>query len=101
MYIKASIETNQNEHKENDYANELRNILQIERSIKLIVFGMLIGCIVAALYSSQASNWAQFLSIVSIALLIASSFSLLGGLLGFLFGIPQTLQENRPTSCAK
>lgn len=97
MLTRISTETNRNEQEENVAGDEPQGIPQIERAIKYIVLGMFVGCIIAVLYGLQASTWVEFASVVAVALLIAGAFSLLGGLSGFLFGIPRTLQENRPT----
>lgn len=51
---------------------------------------MIAGLIVIILYSMSASGMSQFLQAVGVGLLVAGAFSMAGGLLGFLFGIPNT-----------
>lgn len=60
---------------------------------KAIGITILIGCFGILLYSLQATLWKQFLSIFGIALMIAGASLFSGGLLGFLFGIPRSLQQ--------
>ena len=84
----------------NILAKFLDGLFQIERPVALIVMGILAGCLAAFLYASQATNWAQFGSIVGVTLMIAAASMLSGGLLGFLFGIPRTLQQGYTTEGA-
>ena len=60
---------------------------------KAIGMTILIGSFGIILYASQATQWKQFLSIFGIALMIAGASLFSGGLLGFLFGIPRSLQQ--------
>jgi hypothetical protein len=47
------------------------------------------------LFALQAPNLAQIFSTLGVGLLIAGACVLSGGLLGFLFGIPRTLQQDK------
>jgi hypothetical protein len=60
---------------------------------KIIISGILIGFIGIFLYISQAKAWQQAISVAGVALMISGASLLSGGLLGFLFGIPRTLQQ--------
>ena len=53
------------------------------------------GILIILLYASQFSG-SKFRSVSSVGVVTALSCLLVGGLLGFLFGIPRTLQEERP-----
>jgi len=55
---------------------------------------MIGGCIVIVLFSMSAGGISQFLVAASVGLLVASASSMVGGLLGFLFGIPRSLQAS-------
>jgi len=55
----------------------------------------LLGLAVTALWSgSSGTNWKQALALNAIMMMIAGVSAMLGGLLGFLFGIPKTLQDS-------
>jgi hypothetical protein len=62
------------------------------RMITLLVGGGFVGVVV---FSLQATSSSQFASIVSVGILLGGASLLIGGLLGFLFGIPRTLQSDR------
>jgi len=62
------------------------------RALYCIVGAMIAGFIVIVLFSINASSISQFLMTVSVGLLVAGASSMAGGLLGFLFGIPRSLQ---------
>jgi len=51
------------------------------------------GLLWIAVFALQASNRSQFVSSATVGILVAAASSLIGGLLGFLFGIPRTLQQ--------
>ena len=60
-----------------------------------ILIGTLVGaCLVIILYAAQSNGWAQFYSIVGVSIGLAAAAALIGGLLGFLFGIPRMLQPD-------
>jgi hypothetical protein len=54
---------------------------------------MLIGLLSVPAYAFQASGSDGFLTLVSVGVLLAGASLLVGGTLGFLFGIPRTLQQ--------
>jgi len=64
-----------------------------KRAIILAYPFLAVGLLGLILYAFQASSFAQFASIVGVALAVAGGALLAGGLLGFLFGIPRTLQR--------
>jgi len=59
-----------------------------------IVGTMIAGFVVIVLFSMSASGMSQFLVATSVGLLVAGASSMAGGLLGFLFGIPRSLQAS-------
>lgn len=69
------------------------SISQSERAMSILAWALVAGCIVIPLYAVQVSDLGQFYSIVGVALVVGFSALLAGVLLGFLFGIPRTLQQ--------
>jgi CheY-like chemotaxis protein len=65
---------------------------------RLLVGGMVMGLVLPAVYAVQAGSIVQFVSVTSVGLVVVAASLTLGGLLGFIFGIPRFLQEGRPTS---
>jgi hypothetical protein len=55
------------------------------------------GLIAIILFSTPAQKFLSFISTSSVGILVAGASALVGGLLGFLFGIPRTLQ-NEPNT---
>jgi len=68
---------------------------QIDWALGLIVTGIAIGWLWVILYATQASAVWQFLTISGVAFTISGAALVSGGMLGFLFGIPRTLQIER------
>ncbi len=54
---------------------------------------MLVGLASVPVYAVHAGGQAGFLGVVSVGILLAGASALAGGTLGFLFGIPRTLQQ--------
>jgi hypothetical protein len=69
---------------------------QSERAIRVIAFAVLAGCSGIVLYAIQTASFTKFYSVLSVGLLIACASMIAGGLAGFLFGIPKTLQQEKP-----
>ena len=67
-----------------------------EKALRALSIIILIGLIGVIVYAVQASSIAQFALIVGVGVMVAGASLLIGGLLGFLFGIPRTLQQERP-----
>ena len=65
-------------------------IVPASRVIRLIFGAIGGGCIVTALYAVQASG--RFLAVFAVALAVAGAATITGALLGFVFGIPRSLQ---------
>ncbi len=57
-----------------------------------IVSVMIGGSVAILLFSMSAGGMSQFLVAASVGLLVAGASAMVGGLLGFLFGIPRSLQ---------
>ena len=65
-------------------------------AILAIAICILIGCVTILMYALQTPNFSKFVSVFGIGLFIAGASMIIGGLMGFLFGIPKTLQQERP-----
>ena len=61
--------------------------------LRYFIIGLVTGCLGILLYAVQAPNIQKFSLAVSIALMIAVSALVSGAFVGFLFGIPRTLQQ--------
>lgn len=59
-----------------------------------IIGTMIAGVIGVVVFSMSATRIQQFLVAASVGLLVAGASSMGGGLLGFLFGIPRSLQAS-------
>lgn len=66
-------------------------------ALRAITFLMAGGLIAIILFSTPAQKFLSFISTSSVGILVAGASALVGGLLGFLFGIPRTLQ-NEPNT---
>jgi hypothetical protein len=67
-------------------------------TLKILVIAILVGFICIALYATQSWNIADFASITAVGIMTAGACLLVGTLIGFLFGLPRTLQRDRRTS---
>jgi len=61
-------------------------------SFPVLAVLVLMGLLGILLYSFQSRNLGEFFSVISTGIMIAGASLLAGGLTGFLFGIPRTLQ---------
>jgi len=68
----------------------LDTIAPASRVIRLIVGAIGGGCIVTALYALQVPG--RFFAVFSVAMAIAGAATITGALVGFVFGIPRSLQ---------
>ncbi|MBI3764762.1 MAG: hypothetical protein HY260_23215 [Chloroflexi bacterium] len=75
---------------------EERSRIASDSNKALLVLGvtMLVGVAGVVVFAAQAANFAQFFSIATVGVMIAGASLMSGALLGFLFGIPHTLQQN-------
>ena len=67
-----------------------------EKAIWVLGILILIGCVTIVVFALQTPSPAKFVSVLGIGVLIAGASIIFGGLMGFLFGIPKTLQQERP-----
>lgn len=67
----------------------------------LIITVIILAFIVFIIYSFQASSWKEGFSILGVSITIAGAAFVAGGLLGFLFGIPKTLQQENDANTIK
>lgn len=62
------------------------------RALRTLAQALLGACLMALAYAGYAGGREQFLAVASVSLLLLGSSALVGGTLGFLFGIPRMLQ---------
>lgn len=70
----------------------LDTIVPASRVIRFIVAAIGGGCAVTALYALQAQPAGKFFAVFTVALAIAGAATISGALVGFVFGIPRSLQ---------
>jgi hypothetical protein len=68
----------------------IKETVNSQSAIRSIMIIILIGCIGIVIYALQGSNFGQFANISSVGVMVAGASLLMGGLFGFLFGIPRT-----------
>lgn len=73
---------------------------QSESAISTLNYGALMGLAGIGLFALQTQSAGQFLSVLGVGFVIAGACLLSGGLLGFLFAIPRTLQHDRSEETA-
>jgi hypothetical protein len=94
------------ERTENAVSNPDRRMLDSSRAFLFIALVMASGVVCILLFSFEAPNAGAAFSRAGVALLSGAASLMLGGLLGFLFGIPRafratlvrTLETTRPQS---
>ena len=64
-----------------------------QKALRVLGGAMLVGMLSVVVYATQVGGKENFLAIVSTGILLAGSSIFVGGSLGFLFGIPRTLQQ--------
>ncbi|WP_041598487.1 hypothetical protein [Hahella chejuensis] len=63
------------------------------KALRTLRTAMFAGAAAIGLYALQFSAISQKTAVASVGLMVAGAFLLLGGVLGFIFGIPRTLQQ--------
>lgn len=66
------------------------------RAMFAFLTASVVGLLFIVIFAIDSENFATFVSISSVGVMIAGASMLIGGLLGFLFGIPRTLQQAEP-----
>jgi uncharacterized integral membrane protein len=69
---------------------------QSERALKALLVAILIGVLGVIIYAIQSTQLKSFFTTASTGLLVGAASLFIGALLGFLFGIPRTLQRSGP-----
>jgi len=64
-----------------------------QKALRGLGGAMLVGIFGVFVYAAHAGGKEGFLAIVSVGVLLAGASAFVGGALGFLFGIPRTLQQ--------
>jgi hypothetical protein len=64
-----------------------------QRAMVALATALLVGLASVPVYAAHADGFKAFVSIVSVGILLAGASAFIGAVLGFLFGIPRTLQQ--------
>jgi hypothetical protein len=70
-----------------------KELTESQKALRLLGGAMLAGLLSVPIYATQAGEWTSFFIMISVGWLVAGASALVGGTLGFLFGIPRTLQQ--------
>lgn len=81
---------------ETDRADTTSKGWDVRKSLGVIAFCIVIGIVVLLLQGLQAETLQKYSGQITIMLAIAGAAMMLGGLCGFLFGIPRRLQNDDP-----
>lgn len=76
----------------------LDRISQSERALKALMLSMLCGLLALLVYAIGSTTWARSLNSFGIGVAVAAAAVIIGGLFGFLFGIPKASQQAVPAS---
>lgn len=92
---------NATQDKAKDGTSKERQRFQSERALKALTYAIGAGCLGILIYSVNSVGFRNALTFLGTGLMVAGASLLIGGLLGFLFGIPRTLQNTTPSSPRK
>jgi hypothetical protein len=70
-----------------------REPTESQKALRMLAGGMLAGVLSVPAYAVHAGGKEGFLGVLSVGVLLAGASAFVGGTLGFLFGIPRTLQQ--------
>jgi hypothetical protein len=71
---------------------------ELIRAIRVVTFCIILGGASGLVFSLQSPSWPQFVSIFAVTIGVSSAALLMGGLVGFLFGIPKSMQQDNSAS---
>jgi len=77
-----------------------KELTDSQKAMRGLGGAMLVGLISVIVYAAHAGGKEGFLAMVSVGVLLAGASAFVGGALGFLFGIPRTLQQEGGSSSA-
>jgi hypothetical protein len=78
-------------------AELVNKIDQSERALRTLLYAMSTGVVGVFIYAVQSTSWRVFFTTASTGIVVGAAALFIGGLLGFLFGIPRTLQRSGAT----
>ncbi len=78
-----------------------RTLTESHMALLVLAGVMGFGLLSALVYAAQLRSQQGFLTVASTAVLLAGASAFVGGTLGFLFGIPRTLQQDGPSPAAE
>lgn len=69
-----------------------------QKALRVLAGAMAVGLLSVVIYSAHAGGQSHFAAFLSVGILLAGASAFCGGALGFLFGIPRTLQQDKPSA---
>ena len=75
--------------------------LEYERAGRVIVMGLVFGLVALGVFGWQATSFVGYAALVGAGLAVMGAGAAIGGVIGFLFGIPRSLQEPVASPAAK
>lgn len=75
-----------------------KELTESQKALRLLAGAMLAGLLSVLVYAVHAGGKEGFLAVASVGVLLAGASAFVGGTLGFLFGIPRTLQQEGASS---
>ena len=70
---------------------------QSQQALLTLLLASVFGLMGVLIYGGQSKDWRSFFAVASTGILVGVAAFFVGALLGFLFGIPRTLQRTNPT----
>ncbi len=78
-----------------------KELTDSQKALRGLGGAMSVGALSVVVYAAQVGGKEGFLAMVSVGVLIAGASAFVGGALGFLFGIPRTLQQEGASPSAE
>ncbi len=73
---------------------EYEKLTDSQKALRVLAGAMLVGLASVVVYAAHTGGKEGFLAMASVGFLLAGASAFIGGTLGFLFGIPRTLQQD-------
>jgi len=78
-----------------------KDLTESQKALRGLGGAMLLGVLSTVVYAAHTGGREGFLAMVSVGVLLAGASAFVGGALGFLFGIPRTLQQEGASPSAE
>ena len=73
---------------------KVKDLTESQKALRWLAGAMLAGMVCVVIYAFEVGGRQNFPAVLSVGLLLAGASAFVGGTLGFLFGIPRTLQQD-------